>query len=210
LDDAFEGMMSLLNPGSYGVAENDPKAVLIRDLGRIASELGIRPVIIGGIAVVVNGLKRQTVDVDLLVARADALKLVRKLEATLGFSRVRIDRFTHGPTGCGVDLCVEGELTSPHHKDRFPAPADVEQLPRDPLPVVGLIDLLALKAKSARVQDEGDFVRLFKDLGLTAKDVEAVRGRIQDEALRANLDRWHARALEEIERDKLMRPPQLE
>ncbi len=201
---------SLLNPGSYGVSDDDPKVALIHDLGKIVGELGIRPVVIGGIAVIVNGYPRTTTDVDLLVARADALKLVRRLESTLGFSKIRIDRFKHVDSGRTVDLCVEGELTSPRHQDRFPSPTDVEQLPRDPLPVIGLIDLLALKAKSARSQDFADFVRLFGLCGLSAQDVERVKAKITDPALRSGVDAWHAAAIEDLEREKLRRPPKLE
>lgn len=210
LDDAFEGIMSLLNPGPYGVSNEDPKSILIHELGAIMRDLGVAPVIIGGIAVIVNGHKRQTVDVDLLVARAEALKIIRRLEKTQGFVKIQLDRFKHSPTGSSVDLCVEGELTSPRHKDRFPPPAEVEQLPCKPIPVIGLIDLLALKAKSARGRDEADFLDLYKDRGLTAQEVDRVKAKIEDPALLANLDRWHARALEEIEREKLRRPPKLE
>ncbi len=210
LEDAFEGVMSLLNPGPYGVADADPKARLIADLGTVTKDLRVTPVIIGGIAVIVHGHRRQTADVDLLVSRAEALSLVRKLEASPEFSKIRIDRFRHTPTGAGVDLCVEGELTSPGHRDRFPSPAEVERLERDPLPVVGLIDLLALKVKSARGRDEADFLTLFQECGLAAADVERVKAKIEDPALRTTLDRWHARALEEIEREKLRRPPELE
>ena len=199
-----------MNPGPYGIADDDPKAVMIRDLGGIVKDLKVKPVIIDGIAVVVNGHKRQTVDVDLLVARDEAVKLIRSLEASTAFSKVRIDRFKHNSTRAGVDLCVEGELTSPYHTDRFPSPDEVEQIQRDPLAVVGLTDLLVLKAKSARAQDEADFIRLYMELGLSGDVVERIRAKLQDPRLRENVDRWHARALEEIERDKLRRPPKLE
>lgn len=208
--EAMEGVMSLLNPGPYGVSDDDPKALLLRDLGRMTANLATRPVVIGGIAVIVHGLKRQTVDVDLLVSRADALKLIRALEASAEFAKVRIDRFRHIATRTGLDLCVEGELTSPRHVDRFPSPDAVEKVPGDPLPVVGLIDLLALKVKSARAQDEADFVRLYRELGLGAGDVERVKAKVEDSALRELAGRWHQRALEEIDRDRLLGPPRLE
>lgn len=202
--------MTLLHPGPYGYAENDPKVILVRDLGTIVRDAGIDVVIIGGVAVNVNGHARQTQDVDLLVPRDQAVPLLRLLEKSKGFSKIRIDRFRHNATGTGVDLCVEGELTSPRHIDRFPSPASVERIALDPLPVAGLIDLLALKAKSARAQDEADFVRLFQERGLSAADVARVRAKIEDPKLRENLERWHARALDEIEREKLRRPPALE
>ncbi len=210
LDEAFEGVMSLLNPGPYGVAESDPKARLIRDLGVIVDGLKTPPVIIGGIAVIVNGHARQTADVDLLVARADALTLIRRLEASPEFSKLRLDRFRHNATGAGLDLCVEGELTAPRRQDRFPSPADVRRVPRSPIDVVNLTDLLLLKARSGRAQDEADFIALYKAKKLAPSDVEHVQTRIQDPELRLQVDRWHARALEEIERERLWKPPALE
>jgi len=210
LEEALEGVMSLLNPGPYGVAESDPKARLIRDLGAVVAGLGIPPVIIGGIAVIVNGHQRQTADVDLLVARADALSLVRKLESTSEFVRIRIDRFKHSATGTGLDICVEGELTSPRHSDRFPSPAELTRIQRDPISVVELRDLLLLKCKSGRAQDEADFISLYRARGLTAADVEGIKARLDDPALRDMSASWHSRALEEIERDRLRRPPKLE
>lgn len=201
---------SLINRGPYGAPDDDPNVKLIRELGAIAQEIRIRPVVIGGIAAIVNGYSRTTVDVDLLVARADALKFVRKLEATPGFTRLRIDRFKHGATGRTVDLCVEGELTSPDRQERFPSPLDVEQLSKDPLPVVGLIDLLALKVKSGRGRDMGDFLTMYQQLRLTPKDIERIRSKFTDPATHRILDEWHSKALQEIERQKLMKPPELE
>jgi hypothetical protein len=210
VEDALEGVIFLLNPGPYGVSEKDPKAILIQDLATITSDLKVRPVVIGGIAVIVNGLRRQTIGVDLLVSRGEAVTLIRRLEASPHFSKLRIDRFRHNATGAGLDLCVEGELTSPHRKERFPSPADVEQLPRNPLNVVALTDLLALKVKSGRAQDEVDFIRLYMELGMGAPEVDRVHAKLSDDEVRAMLGRWHARAKKEIERDRLIRPPKLE
>jgi len=132
------------------------------------------------------------------------------LKASREFTSLDIDRFRHDRTRAGLDLWVEGELTSPRRTDRFPSPAAVKLIPREPLPVVDLTELMALKAKSARVQDEADFVRLYILRGLTAGDVQEIKQKIEDPELRAMVDRWHARALEEIEREKLRRPPQLD
>jgi hypothetical protein len=83
----------------------------------------------------------------------------------------------------------------------------VAQIPLDPLPVVDLIDLLALKAKSARSRDEADFLTLYQERGLSERDILLVKQKIEDPVLRVMVDRWHARALEEIERERLRRPP---
>jgi hypothetical protein len=209
-DEALEGVMSLLNPGPYGVADSDPKARLIRDLEQVVAGMTVKPVIIGGIAVIVNGHPRQTEDVDLLVPRGEVVALIRRLEETRQFSKLRIDRFKHNPSGAGLDLCVEGELTSPRHRDRFPSPANVERIACGALDVVGMTDLLALKVKSARARDMADFIDLYVRRRLTREDVDRVRSKIEDPQLAALIDQWHASALEQIERDRLREPPKLE
>lgn len=63
---------------------------------------------------------------------------------------------------------------------------------------------------AARAQDEADFVQLTVTLGLSPADLERVRDKILDPRLWEAMDRWHARALEEIEREKVRRPLRLE
>jgi hypothetical protein len=41
-------------------------------------------------------------------------------------------------------------------------------------------------------------------------DVERVKSKVADDALRSTVDRWYGRAQEEIERDRLRQPPKLE
>lgn len=202
--------MSLLNPGPYGYADDDPKVLLIRDLTTVTAPMKVKPVVIGGMAVNLNGRPRQTADVDLLVPRDEAVALIRRLEASKAFSKVRIDRFTHKATGTGLDLCVEGERTSPGHADRFPSPAAVEQLDREPLPVVGLLDLMALKVKSARPRDFADVVDLYAARHPSPEDLDKVKAKIDDPALRTMLDEWIEKAAEELERDLRRRPPEIE
>lgn len=199
-----------MNWGERGLSPSDPSVLLLDEVGGICADLGVRPVLIGGLAVIAHGYPETMADMTLLVTRTDALKLSRRLSATAGFSKVRIDRFRHASTQHAVELCVEGEPPMPMGDDRFPSPGQVEQIDRRPLPIVGLIDLLALKLEMGRAQDQADFIGLVIANQLTRGEVERVRTKIQDPALKAMLDRWHARALEEIERDKLRKPPELE
>lgn len=200
----------LLKPGPYGVSDADPKVRVIEDLGRVTAAAGVDVVIIGGVAVIVNGYPRTTVDVDLLVGRSEAMTLVRALEKSPNFSRMRVDRFKHLETERTVDLCVEGERTSPHHRDRFPSPSQVERLDRNPIPVVGLIDLLALKVKSGRTKDEADFVELCKARVPLKADLNNARAKVEDPTLRDQFDRLHERAWREMEDEKRRRPPRLD
>jgi hypothetical protein len=200
----------LLSSGRYGVADTDTKVRVIDELGKIIRDNGLKPVLFGGMAVVLHGYKRATVDVDLLLSRADARALSRLLEAHPSFAKIRSDCFRHKTTGRTIDLCVEGEQISPYHQDPFPAPGAVEQLPRDPIPVIGLTDLLAIKVMANRAQDEADFIQLYRIRGLTSLEIERVGRKLQDPKLKELLTRWQARAEREIEQDKLRRPPSLD
>jgi len=204
--DAMEGILSLLNPGPYGVADTDPKARLIADLQGVVSQLSTPPVVIGGIAVIINGYPRQTADVDLLVARKDAMKLVRALEASGKFRRRKLERLTHVETGTGVDICVEGELTNPSRSERFPSPSAVETIPKPILPVLALVDLLVLKAKSGRQKDEADFGCLARAHGLRDEIRTQVLGKLGDPRVKEDVVRWWERARVDDTRERDVRP----
>ncbi len=203
---AMEGLLSLLNPGEYGVADTDPKAQVIRDLAEAVRGLGTPPVVIGGIAVILNGYARQTADVDLLVARDDAVPFLRAIEASGKFRRLKLDRWRHVDTGIGLDICVEGELTDPGRSERFPSPRTVDKIHRSVLAVVGLLDLLTLKAKSGRAKDEADFVCLVKEHGLSESLLAGVVDRLSDQRVKEEVSRWWKRASAEVERERDMRP----
>lgn len=204
--EALEGILSLLNPGPYGVADTDPKARLIRDLASVTSPLSTPPVIIGGIAVILNGYVRQTVDVDLLVARKDALPFVRALEQSGRFRKQSLERWVHTDTATGLDLCVEGERTHPSYAEQFPSPTSLETLPANPLPVAGITGLLALKAQSGRARDEADFVTLVKPRAGDDALHRQVLARLTDPRVVETANRWWERAREEAERENKMRP----
>jgi hypothetical protein len=64
--------------------------------------------------------------------------------------------------GVGLDVCVEGERTSPGSTEEFPNPAELEKVAVRPLPVPALSELIALKVMSGRARDDADVVELLK------------------------------------------------
>ena len=93
---------------------------------------------------------RVTADVDILVARRDAVALYRRLRSQPGWRRYA-EGFKNTQLGVGLDICVEGERT-----------AAMRTIPVDPLPVPVLSELLALKVMSGRARDDADVVELLK------------------------------------------------
>jgi hypothetical protein len=61
-----------------------------------------------------------------------------------------------------VDICVEGDRTSPNSTETFPNPAVVRALRVKPIRVPVLPELIALKVKSGRARDDADVVELLK------------------------------------------------
>ena len=97
----------------------------------------------------------------LLVSKADALPLVRRFKQEGGWRRYR-EGFKNTVLDVSVDICVEGERTSPRSAETFPAPADLRAVPVRPLPVPELSELIALKVMSGRARDDADVVELLK------------------------------------------------
>jgi hypothetical protein len=139
----------------------DPKRRLADHLAMIAGELGITPVVIGGLAVNHHGYLRLTADLDVLVAEDSAGPLLRRLRAEPGWKR-QGEGFKNGALGVSVDICVEGEKTAPGSAETFPNPSELETVDTEPLPVVSLSELIALKVMSGRARDDADVVELLK------------------------------------------------
>src|SRR5262245_10475983 len=96
----------------YSLRAEDPKRRLADDLAQIARELGVAPVVIGGLAVNHHGYLRLTADLDVLVSKAGAAALLRRLRAESGWKR-HAEGFKNTLLGVSVDICVEGERTAP-------------------------------------------------------------------------------------------------
>lgn len=188
-------------PGEpYSLKPGDPKRKLIHEIARIARELKIRPVVIGGLAVNHHGYLRVTVDVDLLLSKDDAVKLHRRLKEELGWKRFG-EGFKHLASGVGVDFCVAGGGTSPSWKEHFPQPTGIKTVKVTPLPVAALSELVILKAKSGRLKDDGDLGELLKRHPKRIDSLhKTARNRLTTEEARRHLDEVVARAKIELAR----------
>jgi hypothetical protein len=161
LEQALGAMVLMDKDEPYGLRPEDVKRRLADELARLCSEAGVAPLVIGGLAVNHHGYARFTADVDLLVSRAEAPSLLRRFRQQPGWRRHR-EGFKNTVLDVGVDVCVEGEKTSPHSAESFPAPADLRSVPVSPLPVPELSELIALKVMSGRARDDADVVELLK------------------------------------------------
>lgn len=195
------GAMALMDKDEpYGLKPEDAKRRLAEELARLCQEAGVAPLIIGGLAVNHHGYARFTADVDLLVSKADALPLLRRFRREPGWRRHR-EGFKNTVLDVGVDICVEGQRTSPGSAETFPAPADLRSVSVWPLPVPELAELIALKVMSGRTRDDADVVELLKRhrKSMGALRTAAVKRLKTDEA-RGRLDGLVARARAELVR----------
>lgn len=195
------GAMALMDKGEpYGLRREDTKRQLAEDLARLCREAGGAPLVIGGLAVNHHGYARFTADVDLLVSRAQAMPLLNRLKREQGWRR-RGERFKNTVLDVAVDICVEGDRTSPHSRETFPAPADLRSVSVRPLPVVQLPDLIALKVMSGRARDDGDVVELLKRhrRRIAALRTAAAK-RLKTREARRRLDALATRARDELGR----------
>jgi len=195
---ALEAMASMEKGKPYSLRPEDAKRRLADDLARICEEAGVRPVVIGGLAVNHHGYMRVTADVDILVARGEAVALYRRLRAESGWKRYA-EGFKNTELGVGLDICVEGERTAPRSTEEFPDPAQLVTVDVEPLPVPALSELLALKVMSGRARDDADVVELLKRhrLRMASLRTAAARRLRTDEArerLRALVARARAEA----------------
>ncbi len=184
----------------YSLRPEDSKRRLADELARVCDEAGVRPVVIGGLAVNHHGYMRVTADVNLLVARRDAVALNRRLRSEPGWRRYA-EGFKNTELGVGLDICVEGERTAPGSAEEFPDPAGMRTTAVDPLPVPALSDLLALKVMSGRARDDADVVELLKrHRSRIASLRRAAAQRLRTVEARGRLKSLVARAMAEASR----------
>ena len=193
------GAMGLMDADEpYGLKPADAKRQLAEELARLCREAEVAPLIIGGLAVNHHGYARFTADVDLLVSKADAMPLLRRFKQERGWRRHR-EGFKNTLLDVAVDICVEGERTSPHSVETFPAPAELRSVAVRPLPVPGLSELLALKVMSGRARDDADVVELLKRHRRRMRTLRtAARKRLKTGEARLRLDALVVRAEDEL------------
>ena len=184
----------------YALRPEDAKRRLADELARLCEEAAVKPVVIGGLAVNHHGYMRVTADVDILVARRDAVALYRRLRSEPGWRRYS-EGFKNTLLDVGLDICVEGERTAPGSTEEFPDPARLRTVAAGPLPVPALAELLALKVMSGRARDDADVVELLKRHRSRMASLEkaAARSLKTDEA-RGRLGALVARAKAEARR----------
>jgi len=200
LERALEAMTYMERGRPYSLHPEDRKCKLLDELERVSRGLGIAPLVIGGLAVSHHGYVSTTVDVGVLVSREDGATLVRRLKGALGWKRFG-EGFKNTVLDVGLDIRVEGQRTSPRGEEVFPSPADLRRLAVRPLPVVALPDLIALKAMSARAQDDADAINLLKRHRSRMDALsKAARRRLRTDGAREHLAGLVARAKEELKR----------
>lgn len=161
VEQALEAMHFMERGKPYSLRPEDAKHKLAGELRSLCRKIGVHPVVIGGLAVSHHGYARFTADVDVLVSRDEAATLYRRLKSEPGWKRYA-EGFKNTVFNVALDVCVEGERTSPSSTEVFPSPKEVRTLRVRPLPVIGLAELIALKVKSGRARDDADVVELFK------------------------------------------------
>jgi len=181
--------MESIMPGKpYALRPGDPKRKLVHELARIARELKIRPVVIGGLAVNHHGYLRVTVDVDLLLSKEDAARLFRRLKEELGWKR-------YGEGFRNLDLNADVHI---HVVDCLPLARSIRVRP---IPVPALEDLLALKVTSDLAKDDADIAELLKLRPVQIESIHAAtRKRLRTKQARLHLDRVVARTKDELAR----------
>src|SRR6266581_1530842 len=128
IERALGAMVTMDKDEPYGLKPEDAKRRLAEELARLCREERVSPIVIGGLAVNHHGYARFTADVDLLVSRAEAVRLLRRFKQEHGWRRHR-EGFKSIALDVGVDICVEGERTSPRSAEVFPDPGSLRSVP---------------------------------------------------------------------------------
>jgi hypothetical protein len=200
IEQAMEAMQLMERGKPYALRADDSKRKLAGELKALCREIGVNPVVIGGLAVSHHGYARFTADVDILLTREEAACLYRRLKSEPGWKRYA-EGFKNTYFDVGLDVCVEGERTSPRSTEVFPSPRDVRTIRVRPIPVIALAGLIALKVKSGRARDDADVVELFKRHAPRIASLQRSAARLlSTHEAKARLDELASRAREERSR----------
>lgn len=113
-------------------------------VGWLEKEYGIKPVIVGGMAVQYYGYRRMTEDIDILISKEAYQKLEE--DGKIKFGQLKIK------PGIQIDVLTEG-------KDGNPDPEKIRELNSYYPTIEGLI---YMKLISGRMKDQADIVELLK------------------------------------------------
>jgi hypothetical protein len=135
--------------------------VALADLRAMLARAGVQYALVGGLAVIHHGYVRTTKDIDVLLDRDDATRILPLLDGA-DFEPSGQRRWRHRTTGVDVDLLFAGE-PMPREQARYPHPADVGRSRRES-DIVDLATLMNLKLQAGRHRDTADVVELLQDL----------------------------------------------
>ena len=133
-----------------------------RDCATALRQQGLPVAMVGGVAVCLHGYRRNTVDVDVLVRREDAV-LVRETLEEAGYVWDPEQREFASPTGIPVQFLLSGEPAGDDtsYGVYLPDPSEPEvTMQLEGLPVVSLSRLIALKLACGL----GSVRRAYRDL----------------------------------------------
>jgi hypothetical protein len=158
---AMKVCLDMLHDLSSGV---DPTIAALRTE---ADSLGVRLLLVGGVAVIMHGYRRTTDDRDVFVSYKQVSGLADHLMDHPEWERLEIRQhaFLHRPTGVTVDFLVSRDLIQWGRPYYFPDIESVEiasHLQVEGVPVIGLHDLLYFKLLAGRLQDMADIMQLCK------------------------------------------------
>lgn len=136
----------------------------LHDLETRLKEANIDYVVIGGLALNAHNYARQTVDVDIVLTRADYDKFKQRY-AGAGYVQAErpARRFIDSSSEVAIDVLIAGELAGRRSKNksvRFPDPAQAEM--HGDLRTISLARLIELKLVTWRYKDWGDVVELIR------------------------------------------------
>jgi len=143
-------------------------------LSWLLREYGIKPVIVGGLAVQRHGYRRFTEDVDILISRSDYERLENDGKIKFGMLKVK--------PGIQIDVLWEGRDGNPH--------PDFVRDGNSYYPT--LEGLIYLKLLARRIKDRADVVELLKTNGLSHKLYKQVRSFLPAEMHTLFQELWEA------------------
>jgi hypothetical protein len=108
-------------------------------------QAGVAHAIVGGVAVCLHGCQRNTVDVDLLVRKDEAIVARSTLESN-GWTWIAERAELQSPAGVILQFLMAGEKAGPDSEVRLPDPGDETAVTeREGLPVLTLAHLIESK-----------------------------------------------------------------
>ncbi len=144
---------------AYAMLENESLWQAAARCHEILAAAKVPHAVVGGVAVCLHGYQRNTVDVDVLVRRADS-DTVRDSLTRGGFAWNAKDKEFSSPSGIAIQFLLTGDRAGPDSEVRLPDPSDDRNVIEvEGLPVLRLSRLIETKIACGM----GDLRRTHKD-----------------------------------------------